>query len=305
MSSGATMAGAIRAPMRRTIESCGAALALTLVAGGALGVFLAGSAWNGSGTVPFRWVTYGNTALAGSTTMYAVYLWLRAESIGRAATVLAATGAVGVLCGLALGVLRADGSVGLYEGTALFSAVAVLAYLAMERAYGNRSAGIVVMPAVMIAVLCEMWLIVQGLAATGRSPEGLGVYWDAGHRFAMFLGYCPLAAAALLAVLALLGKRHRATVAPNAVMLAAISVGAPLLVLGAGMGAIWLISDRSASTGAAAHMAVLAAIAACALAARLRLRGAEDPRLAWHAIGVFLTCTAGLLLAASISGARS
>ena len=121
--------------------------------------------------------------------MYASYLWLRTELVGRAATLLAAFGALGVVAGLALGALQSGAArIGLYEGTALFSAAAVLAYLGIERAYGSRSAGILVMPAVMVAVLCEMWLIGHGLAMPGRPPNGLAAYWEA-NRFAI---PCPL-----------------------------------------------------------------------------------------------------------------
>lgn len=255
-----------------------------------------------SGPAAFRWITYANTALAASAVLYTVHLWLREEPVGRGATVLAAGGAAGILIALALGMPRDTGSgIGLYEGTALFAAAAVLAYLAIERAYGNRSAGVAVMPAVMVAVLCEMWLIGEGLANTGRLSNGFSGYWIAGHRFALWMGYCPLVAGAALASL---GGRRPARGTPRAV-LAALWLGAPLLFLGAAMGAIGSIIDWSTEATLPAYLATFALIAPMGFAVRMQARGADDARLARNAIAVFIVSTAGLLLStpfASVPG---
>lgn len=186
--------------------------------------------------------TYANTALAGSAILYVVHGWLHAEPAGQAASALAAAGAAATIAVLGLGAAAGASSVeGLYEGTALLSALAVLAYLAMERAYRNRRAGAAVMAAVMAAVLCEMWLIARGLAGAGAPARGLGEYWEAAHRFAFFLGYCALAAAALCAAFA---QARRAPGGFAGATLAWLSVGAPLLALATGMGAVWIAVDR-------------------------------------------------------------
>lgn len=290
--------------MKRLIELWGTALAVALVAGCALAYFLMDASVAEQTARGYRWVTYANTVLAGSTAMYAAYLWLRTELVGRAATLLAALGALGVVAGLALGALQSGAArIGLYEGTALFSAAAVLAYLGIERAYGSRSVGILVMPAVMVAVLCEMWLIVHGLALSGRPPNGLSAYWEAGHRFAMSLGYCPVALAGGLAALALVRRAEGVTPQSAAALSAAFSIGAPLLLVGAAMGAIWTVCDLHAFRRPAGFLLVSVLATGVVLLALTGMRGRDGIQRARLALGVFIAATAGLLAAGRISDA--
>jgi hypothetical protein len=289
--------------MENRIEAWGAATAIALLAICALARFLLPGVPAGNASPGFQLVTYANTALAASAAMYAAHLWLRTDLVGRAATALAGIGALGVLAGLVLGTLQAgSGRAGLYEGIALFSALVVLAYLGLERSYRSRSAGILVMPAVMLAILCEMWLILQGLAAPGRPPDGLAGYWESGHRFAMSLGYCPLAAAGCLAALAITARNGDASAAV-ARLSAMVSVGAPLLLLGATMGAVWAVVDGPASSRAAGFVVVAVLTAAVALLASVRMRRQDAMRGARLALGVFLVSTAGLFAAGWISEA--
>ena len=243
-----------------------------------------------------RWVTWANTALAASTVLYLVYLWFRSEPTGVAASALAAGGAAGLVLTLALQSRGASSSgLGLFEGTALLSAGAVLAYLAMEGAYRNRSAGIVVMPAVMAAVACEIWLIDNGLASAGYPPGGLAAYWEASHRFAFCLGYCPLALAAGLALAASLGRPLPDPAARGA-MATALGVGAPLIALGAGMGTVRALVVPEAPAGIAAELVLTWLAAALALGVWTRAQYRADPQLTRHAFIVFALATAGLAL---------
>jgi hypothetical protein len=244
-------------------------------------------------------LTYANTALAGSAVLYLAYLWSRPEAVGRAATTLASGGALGVVIALAIGALGPGGPhAGLVELTALLSATAVLAYLAMERVYRNRFAGVAVMPTVMAAVLCEMWLIHKGLATGGRPPNGLGVYWAASHRFAFGLGYCAIALTAGLAALALFAREGLAPRRAQA-MQAALAVGAPLLVLGAGMGAVWSIVDARAPRGVDSEVSVSWLVATLSLVAWVRVGRTGAARSALLAIAPFVIATTGLLLGRS------
>jgi hypothetical protein len=277
------------------LASWGAAAAVALAAAWTLLRFLPDVAAAEGAAASFRWVTLANTALAASTALYATYLWLRVDVVGRAATGLAALGALGVLAGLAVAALATGNArVGLYEGTALLSAAAVIAYLCLERTYRSRDAGIVVMPAVMVSIACEMWLIAHGLALPGSLPEGFGVYWEAGYRFAMALGYGPIALAGAVAALALAGRRGGA---PAPGLAAGLAVGAPLLLLAAGMGAAWTLFDAQASARPAGFLFMSALATAAALLGWRRMRELDALRQARLALGVFVVATAGLLAA--------
>ncbi|HEX9182717.1 MAG TPA: hypothetical protein VF876_05595 [Burkholderiales bacterium] len=283
--------------MKRGVTPWVAATAVGVAAAWTLARFLPDvSAAEGS-AASFRWVTLANTALAASTALYATHLWLRTDVVGRVATALAALGALGVLAGLALAALfTGEARVGLYEGTALLSAGAVIAYLLLERAYSSRDAGIVVMPAVMLAVACEMWLIANGLALPGSLPGGFGTYWEAGYRFAMVLGYGPIALAGAVAALALVGRRE-CTPASLARLTAGLAVGAPLLLLAAGMGAVWTLFDAHASARPAGFLFMSSLATAAALLAWVRMRELDALRQARLVLGVFVVATAGLLAA--------
>jgi len=282
------------------LSSWGAAGAVALAAAWTLSRFLPDVAAAEGAASSFRWVTLANTALAASTALYATYLWLRLDVVGRVATGLAALGAIGVLAGLVVAALATGTArVGLYEGTALLSAAAVIAYLCLERAYRNRDAGIVVMPAVMLAVACEMWLIAHGLALPGSPPEGFGAYWEAGYRFAMALGYGPIALAGAVAALALAARRGGAP--DSAARLSAgLAVGAPLLLLAAGMGAAWTLIDAQASARPAGFLFMSSLATAAALLAWLRMRELDARRQARLVLGVFVVATAGLLAAGRV-----
>lgn len=275
-----------------------AAVALTVLASLAAGGDAGLPALGDPGQGELRGVTLANTALAGSAFLYLAYLWCGEEGAGRAASALAAGGALGIVSALALNALgRERAGVALFEGTALLTAVAVAAYLGVERAYRNRSAGVLVMPAVMAAVLCEMWLISRGHTWTGQAPPGLGAYWETGHRFALVLGYCPLALAAALAAGGGLGSgRHDGAVR------AALAVGAPLLVLAAGLGGVGLLCDRAAFGQVPGAVAGTWLVAGAALALWMRLPALGSPRLRRYPVALFLAASAVLLLARSVAG---
>lgn len=248
-----------------------------------------------SGGDALRAITYANTALAASALLYLVHAWLGAEAVGRAATTLAAAGATGVLAALAAGMLHAGQlAMGLCEDIALLSAAAVLAYLGIERAYRTRSGGMVVMAAVMAAVLCQIWLIARGFTANALPPRGLASYWEAGHRFAFGLGYCSLAAGATLAMFAHGGARYSAPAAVHALL----SVGAPVLALGAGMGGVWILFEPGAVPPAAMRVAASAVASALVLAAWMGLRDPRDPRAPRLTLAAFAVASAGLLASA-------
>jgi hypothetical protein len=254
----------------------------------------------------YRWVTCANTALAGAAAVYLAHYWLGEERVGQAASVLAALGAIGVPLGLladaaqAAPLRGAGSSFGLYEGTALFSAAAVFLYLAMEHVYRSRAAAMLIMPAVLLAVLCEMWLVAQGAAAPGRPVPPLSGYWVLGQRFAACLGYGAVAAAAGCSVLVLL-RDARDAVAPGVqskVIIGAAAVGAPLLLIGTGMGVVWSFSGDSGGALSGIGSSLPAVIATLALLAWVRLRRPGARSLAWFAVAAFAVSASGLLMGA-------
>lgn len=281
--------------MTDSLDRWGMPLAMSGIAMLSLVAFVAGAAAHGRPDSLWG-MTCANTALAGSALLYLSYQWCRTENVGRAASAFAGGGAMGVIAIVGVSALRGHGSdPGLLEGTALLSAGAVIAYLAMERVYRNRSAGIVVMMAVMVAVLCEMWLITKGLAAGGRPAGGLGSYWNVGHRFAFCLAYLPLAIAALLATQAFPGRRPAPPRFREA-MHASFSVGALLLALGASMGAVWSMLDPREIPQAAPEVALPWLVAGLAAAAWSRVRRADDPRLPRYGMVIFALATATLFI---------
>jgi hypothetical protein len=257
-------------------------------------------------TTGFHWITFANTALAASTAAYLACLWKRSPRVGRAASMLAAFGAVGVPLGL---FFDSQGPApfapsgprlppGLYEGTALLSAAAVLGCLAMERAYRTRKTAALVMPAAMLAVTCEIWLLRKGFSASGIPVPDLAGDWAAAFRFALCLGYVALAAGAAHALHALLRARTSENEADGrhaGAIAASVTVGAALLLTSSVIGAL------SAAAGAAASGGALALLpAAGLLPAALRMRGhsgepgAATRALAWSALLAFFICTGGL-----------
>ncbi|MDH4094855.1 MAG: hypothetical protein OEV81_08720 [Betaproteobacteria bacterium] len=289
--------------MKLGYATWGIALTVALAAAWTLGRFLPALSFPGA-AASFQWVTLANTVLAASTAMYAMHFWVRSDAVGRVASGLAALGALGVLAGLGIAAWwSGEARCGLYEGTALLSAAAVFCYLALERVYCSREAGIVVMPAVMLAVACEMWLISRGLAQSWPLHEGFGAYWEAGYRLAMALGYGSIALAGGLAALALDADRR---IAPSCGgedwLRTALALGAPLLLVAAGMGAAWLLLEARAPARAAVFLLQAALVMGAAALAWRRMRRLEPARQAKLALGVFVVAT-GALHAAGPAGA--
>jgi ABC-type transport system involved in cytochrome c biogenesis permease subunit len=92
----------------------------------------------------------------------------------------------------------------LYDVTALFSAITVVIYLAMEKVYATRSAGAFVMPVVAGVVLFESVLLSDDQSAPGHLAPALGNYWMHGHILAAFIGYGAFLVAASLGCMYLL-----------------------------------------------------------------------------------------------------
>lgn len=293
--------------MKRSFAFLAPALAIAALAAFALARILPALPAAGGLPVSFAWITYANTALAGSTVLYVAHFWFRSEPVGRSATLLAALGALGVVASLALnGTTGADGhrsgvEFGLYEGTAVFSSAAVLAHLAMERIYRSRETALLVMPVVMLGVLCEIWLVARGVAMPSRPAPELDSYWDAGQRFAVGLGYSAFSAAAVLSVLVLV--QHAAEDADAharqvAGILGAAAVGLALLLLGGGMGAIGsLLTDASAYGIPAGLLTAPALVISMALLVLAQWHGYSARRLAWCQLGAFAMATVSLLSA--------
>lgn len=290
-----------------TMGPWGPALALAVAFAGALAQLLPGEPVPSATLAGFRWITYANTALVGAAAVYFFYyIWLRLEPVGQAASLLAALGAVGVPFGLWADAAQAPalsgetGGIGLYEGTALFSAAAVLLYLAMERVYRSRATAVFIMPAVVLAVLCEIWLVAQASAPPGRAAQVIAGSWEAGQRFAAYLGHGALAAAAGCGAWVLMRQVHDDAALQrqaNAIVGAA-AVGAPLLLVGMCMDAAWSITRESEVALAHAGVTVPALAAVLVLLAWARWRSPSVQRLAWHAVAAFAVSTTGLLVAA-------
>lgn len=255
----------------------------------------------------YRWVTHANTALAGAAAVYLAYYWLGVERVGQAASLLAALGALGVPLGLLADTaqaapLHATGPrFGLYEGTALFSAAAVFVYLLMERVYRNRTAALLIMPAVLLAVLCEMWLIAQGVAAPGRPAPPLAGYWVLGQRFSACLGYSALAAAAACGAWILTRDAGNAGALRSQAeaIVGATAIGAPMLLIGTGMGVAWsLTGEGGFALRGAAGATLCAFLSAMALLVWVRWRSPNTRCLAWYAVVAFAVSATGLLVGA-------
>lgn len=289
---------------RSSAVSWGPAFALAIVAACALAQLLPEPGGAAVAPAGYRWVTHANTALAGAAAVYLAYHWLGVEQVGQAASLLAALGALGVPLGLladaaqAAPLRGADSEFGLYEGTALFSAAAVFLYLAMERVYRNRTAALLIMPAVLLAVLCEMWLVARGVAAPGRPAPLLSGYWALGQRFAACLGYGALAAAAACGAWVLTRDSGDArALRPQAeAIVGSAAIGAPMLLVGTGMGAAWSLTGDGGFALGGAGATLPALLAALALLALVRRRSPNTRRLAWYAVVAFAISAAGLLL---------
>lgn len=284
-----------RKPAELAILSWGPGFALAVATACALAQLLPDPGGIAGTRALYRWITHANTVLAGAAAVYAAYYWLGNERVGQAASLLAALGALGVPLALLADAAQvapprgAAAGFGLYEGTALFSALAVFVHLAMERAYGSRAAAFLVMPAVLLAVLCEMWLLAQ-------HPDGLWSvllpYWAIGQRVAACIGFAALAAGAafgacvlLRPVSSLAGASCRAEA-----IVGSAAIGAPMLLVGTGMGAAWSVGAQALGSGAAATLPGLVAVTAFLL--WVRRGGGDLRRLARNAIAAFAIATA-------------
>ncbi len=209
----------------------------------------------------YRLISYANLLLIGSALLYLAHLWFSAEAVGKWATGLAAAGAIGVSAALltrwfeTYHVLQ-EGHVpisNLYEVTALFSAITVITYLAMESVYRTRAAGAFVMPIVLSAVLFEIWLAANGQAGPSNLMPALKSYWMHAHVLANFIGYGAFAVAAGVGVMYLLRARAERRGRPDAFALRvlpglrqiddlifkAIAIGFPVFTLATILGAAW------------------------------------------------------------------
>lgn len=170
----------------------------------------------------FKLISYANLLLLGATVLYVAHLWFTDHAVGLWATGLSTLGALGLVAGLvARGtetyLIHGTGYLpltSLYEVMCLFSAITVLIYLAMERAYRTRSTGAFVMPIVAAAVLFEAWLVSNDQVAFAGHVPILRSYWVQAHVLANFVGYGAFAVAAASGVMYLL--RHDAESRPLA-----------------------------------------------------------------------------------------
>lgn len=217
-------------------------------------------------------MTLANTLLAVSAGLYLAHLLLRSSAAGLWASRSAFCGAAGI--GLALLIrygefaLAASSGVRphsyLYDVTALFAGGTVLIYLIFERVFRDRSAGAFVMPVVMSAVACEIWLVANGLAIPGGSTTALQPYWRQAFLVASGLGEAAFLVGAGLAGVFLSralsdpqgvgAESRRAPLGPSYwhaydAMLGAISIAVPTCVLACAMGVIWLYAAAPSALG--------------------------------------------------------
>lgn len=209
----------------------------------------------------YKLISYANLLLIVSTLLYLAHLKFTTETLGKWATGLATAGASGVIIALLMRwfesyyVLQEGHApiTNLYEVTALFSAITVVIYLAMELTYRSRSAGAFVMPIVVSAVLFEIWLVSTGQGGPGNLVPALKSYWMHAHVLANFIGYGAFAVAAAMGVMYLIRDRAEKRGVPSSFALQAlpdleridslmyksITVGFPVFTLATILGAAW------------------------------------------------------------------
>jgi cytochrome c-type biogenesis protein CcsB len=180
----------------------------------------------------YQLTAYANILLIGATVLYISHLWLTARAFGLWASGLAVAGALGLVAALIVHATEVYVShatsvpmfASLSEVMSLFSAITVILYLAMERAYGTRSAGAFVMPVVAAAAMLEAWLVSNEQALHGN-PAILRSYWVAAHVVANFIAYGAFTMAAAMGAMFLLRRddgSDSANGAPGVFTLAAI-----------------------------------------------------------------------------------
>jgi cytochrome c-type biogenesis protein CcsB len=160
-------------------------------------------------------ISYANLLLIGSTVIYVGHLWVTAKVVGQLATGMATMGAMGVTVALLVSWFEISYMLhnrhaplsSLYDVTALFSAVTVVIYLAMEKVYHTRAAGAFVMPIVVGAVLFESLLLSGDQGIAGHLVPELKSYWMHAHVLSDFVGYGAFAIAASLGIMYLFRQR--------------------------------------------------------------------------------------------------
>lgn len=160
-------------------------------------------------------ISYANLLLIGSTFLYISHPWVTTKAVGQLASGMATLGAMGVTVALLIrwfetSYMHRIGHApfsSLYDVTALFSAVTVVIYLAMEKVYHTRAAGAFVMPIVVGAVLFESLLLSGDQAGPGHLALSLKSYWMHAHILSSSIGHGAFAIAALLGTLYLIRER--------------------------------------------------------------------------------------------------
>ena len=210
----------------------------------------------------FKLLGYGNLLLIASTVLYVCHLWFTSKLVGRWASLLAGLGALALILALAtrwieIYWLQRPGHFALnslYEMVALFVALTVVIYLAMERVYRTREAGAFVMLIVLGAVLFQIWLASHETAIPGSHTRILRAYWMYAHVLGSFVGYGAFAVAFAMGVAYLvrtqstgLGALARAAGIRSLpepyrierLMHRAIMLGFPVFAMATFLGAVW------------------------------------------------------------------
>lgn len=157
-------------------------------------------------------ISFANLLLIGSTVLYVSHLWITSKAVGQLASGMATMGAMGVTVSLLIRWLGTNYAhqaghapfTSLHDVTALFSAVTVVIYLAMERVYRTRAAGAFVMPIVVAAILLESILISSDRTVPGHLAPALKSYWIHAHILSNIIGYGAFAVSASLGMMYLI-----------------------------------------------------------------------------------------------------
>lgn len=213
------------------------------------------------GVFVYKLLGYANLLLIASTVLYVAHLWFTSETVGCWASALAGFGALASLLAhstrwFEIFYLNRPGHFlfnTMYETVALFTAMTVVVYLVMERAYRTRAAGAFVMLIVFAAVLYQVWLASHDQAIPGSRIRILKSYWMYAHVLGNFIGYGAFAVAAAMGVAYLikmsgagrsesLGFAFVALPEPERIdrlMHHAIVLGFPVFTLATILGSVW------------------------------------------------------------------